>query len=663
MALPTPTTKRLFTGADVATGAVFSAIGLLAFRPAVDPDVFWHLAAGKWIWRNQAIPKVDPFSWTAPGRAWIAHEWLTEAIWRVVYRAGGWGALVALTGLILMATFTLVHATARRLGAGPVASTIFTALSALAGLHTWNVRPQMISLAFSALFGYWFATTGTTSSTSQSMASGVRRILTSKSSPDWAPAVSNHLWWAPVVMLVWVNLHGGWVFGMAMLAAFAVATLAESLLLRHPQIITPPVDQPSSANANANNTASAGATTTATASDTATATATAIGIHPELSADGSWLKRLFGNRQPLPRASVKRSAGIFFCSLFVGFINPNGLKGMVYPFSYLGDNASTRYVNEWFAPSISKVQYWPFFVLLALFLATVVMGLRKLPLYAYAIGLPFAILAVQSARNVSQFAVFAAPFLAQTATYRRARSKAALQTIRRQNHASIDPTTEWDPSTSASTSPSTSPSSSPPASPSLPPQTQTHAQTQTQAQVQAGVNAQTGDDQKIQSDGSTILSYKQQKKAPANPASISNINRVAIVALVFASLGLGAMSLTTQANLRAQARIYPVAAVEKLLADPGTKLLNDYDWGGYLTHVAPGIPVSIDGRPDMYGDRYTDEYVAMWRAKPGWQARLESLKADRLLAKPLTPIATELRKMPEWHIVFEDQIAVLFARR
>jgi hypothetical protein len=589
---------HLFTGTDVATGAVFSAIGLLAFRPAIDPDVFWHLATGKWIWRNHRIPKADPFSWTAPGRSWIAHEWLTEAIWRVVYRAGGWGALVILTGLILMATFALVHATARRLHAGPIASTLFTALSALAGLHTWNVRPQMISLAFSSLFGYWFVTATVPQ-------------FRGRSNDDRNLSSVQKLWWIPLVMIVWVNLHGGWVFGMAMLAAFAVSAVAESLLPQR-----------------------------------------------ELAVAST-----LGHQRFSPRAFAKTAVGIFLCSLLVIFVNPNGLKGVVYPFSYLGDNASTRYVNEWFAPSIVKVQYWPFFVLLLLFAFTLSAGLRKLPLYAYAIGLPFVFLAVQSARNVSQFAVFAAPFIAQTFTSLWAQRRAKTGLLPVTSSASLA-------TTNTKVSSSTIGSTSAPLAGCVAEQRtvcsnesidrtalDTTALNPTALEATM-LEATTLDPNVIQ-----VLKYQKQRKASADPLVISKINGAALVALASVSLGLGFTSLTTKANLNAQSKIYPVAAVQKLLADPGTKLLNDYDWGGYLTHVAPKIRVSIDGRPDMYGDKFTDDYVAMWRTNAGWQARLARFNADRLLAKPKSPMATKLRQAPEWTVVFEDNIAILFARR
>ena len=574
------TTKRHFSGADVATGAVFSALGLLAFRPAVDPDVFWHLATGKWIWQNQAIPKADPFSWTTPGRAWIAHEWLTEAIWRVVYRIGGWGALVALSGIILMATFALVHATARHLGAGPVASTVFTGLSALAGLHTWNVRPQMISLAFCALFGYWFAQAVKPLSPVSPVLSSPAQASFNADDTDSPGTLGTmtvktgfgkRLWLIPIVMLAWVNLHGGWVFGMAMLAAFVVATAAETYLAQ------------------------------------AVSAATNKGR----------FSRLLGSRKPLPKSLLKTVAGVFTASLLVCFANPNGLQGVIYPFSYLGDNASTRYVNEWFAPSIAKVQYWPFFALLALFVFAISRGLGKLPLYVYGIGIPFSLLAVQSARNVSQFAVFAAPYVALVVTNRRLARAAAPDLF-----------------AGAQSSSSAAPES------------------RNLTELCTGAT-----------NPQAVLFHTKAKKPAANPSVISTINRIVLVGVVVACAALGFTNFTKQANVAAQAKIYPVAAVQKLLADPGTRLLNDYDWGGYLTHIAPSILVSIDGRPDMYGDAFTDSYVSMWRGNPGWQARLSAFKADRVLAKPKSAMATNLRKSSGWKITFEDSIAVLFARR
>src|ERR1700751_5376477 len=61
--------------------AVLAALPVkLLARRLEDPDLWWHLKTGALIVRNHAIPAVDPFSYTAPGKHWIVQEWLSEVI-------------------------------------------------------------------------------------------------------------------------------------------------------------------------------------------------------------------------------------------------------------------------------------------------------------------------------------------------------------------------------------------------------------------------------------------------------------------------------------------------------------------------------------------------------------------------------------------------------
>ena len=64
---------------------------LLASKPGLfgDGDVSWHVAAGRWILQNRAIPTTDPFSFTMAGHPWIAHEWLSEVIYASAFDLGG----------------------------------------------------------------------------------------------------------------------------------------------------------------------------------------------------------------------------------------------------------------------------------------------------------------------------------------------------------------------------------------------------------------------------------------------------------------------------------------------------------------------------------------------------------------------------------------------
>lgn len=59
-----------------------------------DPDMWWHLKTGEVIWTTHAIPTTDLFSYTTHNHAWLAHEWLSQALLYGVYRFGGYSGLM-----------------------------------------------------------------------------------------------------------------------------------------------------------------------------------------------------------------------------------------------------------------------------------------------------------------------------------------------------------------------------------------------------------------------------------------------------------------------------------------------------------------------------------------------------------------------------------------
>ena len=83
-------------GAVFAAACVFSVVSVSLWT--ADPDVFWHLAVGRWIAENGAVPRADVYSWWAQGRPWTAHQWLWElALWHS-FRLGGVVGIWVLTG-------------------------------------------------------------------------------------------------------------------------------------------------------------------------------------------------------------------------------------------------------------------------------------------------------------------------------------------------------------------------------------------------------------------------------------------------------------------------------------------------------------------------------------------------------------------------------------
>ncbi len=170
------------------------AILIQAIRPATDPDLWWHLATGRYIVTQHRIPAADIFSFTAQGRHWVTHEWLTEVLLYGVYRLAGFPGLILLFALLITAAFALVY---RRCHTRPLLAALCVLLAALASSLTWNVRPQMLTLLFASLYLYIL----------DGYAAGGRRA--------W-------LWALPPLTLLWANLHSGFTAGLALIAAYAV---------------------------------------------------------------------------------------------------------------------------------------------------------------------------------------------------------------------------------------------------------------------------------------------------------------------------------------------------------------------------------------------------------------------------------------------------------
>jgi hypothetical protein len=149
----------------------------------------------------------------------------------------------------------------------------------------------------------------------------------------------------------------------------------------------------------------------------------------------------------------------------------------------------------------------------------------------------------------------------------------------------------------------------------------------------------------------------------AVPPRIGALNLLLIVLAGVGLLAYAAGTFIDPDEVRdTQAEVLPVAAVEALLAErPPGNLFNSYNWGGYLSLYAPEYPVYVDGRTDVYGDRFlTQDFYRVAVAAPGWQDTLARYGVGIVLIEPQTGLAFALRETPGWRIAWEDDVAVLF---
>ncbi|HUE72610.1 MAG TPA: hypothetical protein VMP01_17120 [Pirellulaceae bacterium] len=189
-----PSLTRAGLAAVVTLCAIFA---LTSFNRLNHTDLWGHLDFGRWIVQHQALPTHDPFS-AAPTSAPVLNAaWLSQVIGYGVHSTFGNEGLVF--GHALLVTLTagaVMLAVARRGIDGRFAVAAGAAMFLLELPIAGTIRPQ--------LFGQL----------------GAALVLLACSE---LPTKRHPLLWLPVVGMLWANLHGSILIGLAILGSYALS--------------------------------------------------------------------------------------------------------------------------------------------------------------------------------------------------------------------------------------------------------------------------------------------------------------------------------------------------------------------------------------------------------------------------------------------------------
>ena len=129
-------------------------------------------------------------------------------------------------------------------------------------------------------------------------------------------------------------------------------------------------------------------------------------------------------------------------------------------------------------------------------------------------------------------------------------------------------------------------------------------------------------------------------------------------------IGLGVSFLRVNPDAQASeiARGLPAGAVDWMDAhDPGDRIFNRYEWGGYIGQKRPDEPIFMDGRADVYGDDLLRMYVSVIGVEDP-QAVFDRYAIDHVVFPPDTPLADWLDASPGWVRAYTDDTAVIWVR-
>jgi len=129
--------------------------------------------------------------------------------------------------------------------------------------------------------------------------------------------------------------------------------------------------------------------------------------------------------------------------------------------------------------------------------------------------------------------------------------------------------------------------------------------------------------------------------------------------------GVIRVSLVLQGNADAQREVFPVDAVEFIVDEQvGGNIYNLYHWGGYLVWTLyPDYPVFIDGRADVYGDAFIDEYLQAYQLREDWHAPLDKYGVNLVIIDKGSSLSTVLNESPNWDRPYVDERAAIFVRQ
>jgi hypothetical protein len=166
-----------------------------------DPSTGVHVRTGDWILAHHAVPHHDLFSFSLGNKHWCDWEWLSDVIFSRLNRWHGLSAVAAFSLVLLCFTSLLTYHVAR-LAAGRISAFGVTCLVMATSIIHWLARPHIFTWLVVALFC---------------------RALQKAETQERGKCLLA----LPALMILWVNLHPGFVACLLVLCLYCGGSALE----------------------------------------------------------------------------------------------------------------------------------------------------------------------------------------------------------------------------------------------------------------------------------------------------------------------------------------------------------------------------------------------------------------------------------------------------
>jgi hypothetical protein len=288
-----------------------------------DADTGYHIRAGEYILDNLKVPHYDIFSFTTPPIPWTAHEWLSEVIFALIHKVSGLSGLVVGMTIVIASTYTVLLKFLRSSGVNIIVAACIVALAAGASTIHWLARPHIFSLLLTLI---WYI------------------ILDS-----YQYKKKDYLYLLPLLMLLWVNLHGGFLAGFMLLMIYIAGNLLKAIFVKEDR-------------------------------------------HEGV-------------------ARIKILLLIFFLCLLASLLNPQGYKILLFPFKLTANKFIMDNVSEWLSPNFHTDLRYEYMLLLMILVFGV--SILKLNAIEAMLVILFTHMSLFSARYIPLYAIILSPIIAR----------------------------------------------------------------------------------------------------------------------------------------------------------------------------------------------------------------------------------------------------------
>lgn len=163
------------------TFLVPAIVSLLSKMGAI--DLAYHIRAGEDVLHGN-IPRVDTWTFTFPGTAWLDQQWLAQGIFASLYRVGSWPLLLAAQAILVGISTSLVYLAARATGARVRTASLLALGGFVVATPALGMRPQLLAVPLFAIL-LWITASRRTH--------------------------PGRLWLAPLLACLCANIHGSFV--------------------------------------------------------------------------------------------------------------------------------------------------------------------------------------------------------------------------------------------------------------------------------------------------------------------------------------------------------------------------------------------------------------------------------------------------------------------